>query len=71
MKEQKIHMSSEQLLAAAVANLRAAGLPEPLARTLAGRVTVIVEQLRRQAEALPPSTEPATLFTLEEGRKRP
>ena len=55
-------MPSDTLMIRAVANLRAAGLPEQAAAALAGRVVPILEQLRRQSEALPPATEPVVLF---------
>jgi hypothetical protein len=57
-------MSSDNLLETAAARLRASGLPEALARTLAARVAGILEQVHEQAAALPPAAEPATLFSV-------
>jgi hypothetical protein len=64
-------MSTEEIRAAAVARLGAAGLPEALAQRLAGRSAGGLEQLRRQVEAIPPEIEPATMFTAAlPGKKR-
>src|SRR5262245_10535974 len=45
-------MPSDEIRSSAIANLRAAGVPESTAQTLAGRVVGVVEPLRRQAEGL-------------------
>jgi hypothetical protein len=66
-------MTPESIAAAAAAGLRAAGLPDTAAQALAARVVPIVQELRQQAEGLPPATEPVTLYIAEQpgtGRNR-
>ncbi len=58
-------MPDERTIAGAAACLRAAGLAEPATHTLAARVAATLEQLRHQAEALPPAVEPAVTFAAE------
>jgi hypothetical protein len=55
-------MPTEAHKETAAARLRAAGLPEALADTLASRVAGVLEQLHQQATALPAAVEPAITF---------
>lgn len=56
-------MDVEAIAEGAAARLRAAGVSRETAETLAARVAGALEHLQRQAESLPPTTEPATTFT--------
>jgi hypothetical protein len=56
-------MDLEAIAEGAAARLRVAGIPRETAELLAARIAPVLDILRRQAEALPPGTEPATTFT--------
>lgn len=55
-------MDLEALVEAAAARLRAAGVSRETAETLAARIAGALEHLQQQAELLPASIEPATVF---------